>query len=178
MPFEIYIPTTLTFPTYIAILQTARTWADGYDLKDHARLLASLAPTVSIDYTQIVAAWGLKTYSANEFADLWLSAEHLGLTPLATQHLLATPYFKKVTEEEIVVQWQQLASHGRRREPRKEGEEAKEGEEEIVETSDGRSYMEHQYVKVEGLWKIAKITPSLLYTTGDFMRIRRPEGEA
>jgi scytalone dehydratase len=145
--------------------------------KDYARLFATLAPEVTIDYTFIVAAWGSKSYSASDFANLWLSEEHLGLKPLATQHLLAQPYFKSVTDDEIVVQWQQLASHGRRAD-----EDVKSGVKDtsntILETSDGRSYMEHQFVRVEGKWKIQRITPSLLYQTGDFMRIRRPEGEA
>lgn len=33
MAFEIYIPENLKFPDYIAVLQTTRTWADGYDRK-------------------------------------------------------------------------------------------------------------------------------------------------
>jgi len=176
MSFEIYIPENLTFQDYIAIVQTARTWADGYDQKDHARLIATLAPEVTIDYTLIVAAWGAKHYTALDFANLWLSDEHLGLKPLATQHLLAQPYFKLVSGNEIIVQWQQLASHGRRAdEDLNSG--VKDTSNVITETSDGRSYMEHRFVKVEGKWKIARITPSLLYQTGDFMRIRRPEGQ-
>jgi scytalone dehydratase len=99
-----------------------------------------------------------------------LSAEHLGLKPLATQHLLAQPYFKSVKADEIVVEWQQLASHGRRR------DELLDTSGTITETSDGRSYMEHRFIKVGGRWKIARITPSLIYQTGNFMRIRRPEG--
>jgi scytalone dehydratase len=145
-------------------------------VKDHARLFVTLAPEVTIDYTLIVAAWGSKSYSASDFANLWLSDEHLGLKPLATQHLLAQPYFKSVTDSEIIVQWQQLASHGRRTD-----EDVKNGvmdtSSKIPETSDGRSHMEHQFVKADGKWKIARITPSLLYQTGDFMRIRRPEGQ-
>ena len=31
--FELYIPLDLTFSDYIAVIQTARAWADGYDLK-------------------------------------------------------------------------------------------------------------------------------------------------
>lgn len=31
--FEICIPTHLSFQDYIAIIQTARVWADGYDRK-------------------------------------------------------------------------------------------------------------------------------------------------
>lgn len=33
MPFEIYIPSNLTFQDYVAICQCARTLADGYDRK-------------------------------------------------------------------------------------------------------------------------------------------------
>jgi len=33
MSFEINIPENLSFHDYIAIIQTARAWADGYDRK-------------------------------------------------------------------------------------------------------------------------------------------------
>ncbi|CAK7229503.1 hypothetical protein SBRCBS47491_007269 [Sporothrix bragantina] len=171
MAFQIYIPENLTFQNYLAVVQTARVWADGYDQKRSDLLLAALAPNVAVDYTLIVAAWGVKHYTSDEFAALWLSEEHLGLKPLATQHLLGQPYFKSVTEDEIVVQWQQLASHGRRTDDKTDTSAV------ITETSDGRSYMEHRFIRVDGQWKITGITPSLLYQTGDFMRIRRPAGE-
>ncbi|CAK7205298.1 hypothetical protein SEUCBS139899_008067 [Sporothrix eucalyptigena] len=175
MTFQIYIPSNLSFQDYIAVIQTARAWADGYDQKRSDMLLAALAPNVAVDYTLIVAAWGIKHYTADEFAALWLSEEHLGLKPLATQHLLGQPYFKSVTDDEIVVQWQQLASHGRRQDVGGDG--PKDTSAVITETSDGRSYMDHRFIKVDGLWKITGITPSLLYQTGDFMRIRRAAGE-
>ncbi|GAM40330.1 hypothetical protein TCE0_038r12601 [Talaromyces pinophilus] len=175
--FEIYIPANLSFQDYIAIIQTARVWADGYDKKDLARLSATLAPEVIVDYTSVVPAWGEKRYTCHEFATEWLSPEHLGNKALATQHLLGQPYIKSVSEAEIVVQWQQLASHGRwEDESSVSGQSGKKRM--IVETSDGRSWMEHKFVRIEGRWKIARITPELRYDTGDFMRIRRPEGAA
>ncbi|KAL2203440.1 NTF2-like protein [Sarocladium strictum] len=175
MAFEIYIPDNLTFQDYIAVIQTARVWADGYDKKDRERLLATLAQEVTVDYSLIVPAWGVKHYAAAEFATLWLSEEHLGLKPLVTQHLLAQPYFKKCTGDEIVVEWQQLASHGRLQSADGGARDAATAR--ISETSDGRSHMQHVFVKNGTRWMIAGITPSLLYQTGDFMRIRRPEGE-
>lgn len=33
MAFEIHIPENLKFSDYVAVLQTTRTWADGYDRK-------------------------------------------------------------------------------------------------------------------------------------------------
>jgi hypothetical protein len=53
-------------------------------------------------------------FTADAFVEEWLGPKHLGVKALATQHLLGVPYFKSVTEEEIVVEWQQMASHGRR----------------------------------------------------------------
>ncbi|KAJ5771542.1 hypothetical protein N7520_002071 [Penicillium odoratum] len=148
--FELYIPDKLSFQDYIAVVQTARAWADGYDLKDYDHLLATLAPEVIVDYTIIVPSWGRKS--------------------LATQHLLGQPYFKSVQENEIIVKWQQLASHGRRE------NSVRDSSNKIGETSDGRSWMEHGFIKVDGQWKIARITPSLSYQTGDFQRVRRLEG--
>ncbi|KAH7118082.1 Scytalone dehydratase [Dactylonectria estremocensis] len=175
MTFEIYIPDNLTFRDYIAVIQAARVCADGYDKKSQEHLLAVLAPEVTVDYTLIVPAWGTKQYIAAEFAALWLSEELLGLKPLVTQHLLAQPYFKTVTADEIVVEWQQLASHGRLQAHNGSARDASTAR--ITETSDGRSYMQHRFIRVGDRWKIAGITPSLLYQTGDFMRIRRAEGE-
>ncbi|KAH8674119.1 Scytalone dehydratase [Xylariales sp. PMI_506] len=171
MSFEIYIPENLEFKDYIAVVQTARIWADGYDRKRYDMLRAALAPNVAVDYSLIVPAWGVKHYTGDEFATLWLSEEHLGLKPLASQHFLGQPYFKSVSAEEIVVEWQQIAAHGRR-----EGEARDAVSNKIVETSDGHSHMQHRFIKVEGRWKIAGITPSLIYQTGDFMHIRRAEG--
>jgi scytalone dehydratase len=139
--------------------------------QDIERLSAALASSVIVDYSLIVPSWGEKRYSGPEFAKEWLSPEHLGLKPLATQHLIGLPYFKLVSDDEIVVEWQQLVSHGRR-----EGDVTHAVQEGISETSDHRSYVEHRLIKVDGKWKIARITPKLIYNTGNFMRIRRPEG--
>ncbi|KAJ6103433.1 hypothetical protein N7486_005860 [Penicillium sp. IBT 16267x] len=165
--FGIYIPKNLSFQDYIAITKISRVWADGYDSKDYARLFSTLAPNVAVDYTL-----GEKHYTSSDFATEWLSAEHLGHPALVMQHLLALPYFKSVKEDEIIVQWQQLVSQGRRE------DQINGGPGKISETSDGRSWMEHRFVKVEGEWKIAGITPSVLFLTGDWQRIRRPVEES
>jgi len=171
MVFEIYIPSNLTFQDYIAVCQCSRTLADGYDRKDKIRLRASLAPNVIVDYTAVVPEWGQKNFTADAFVDEWLGQVHLGVKALATQHLLGTPYFKKVTDEEIIVEWQQMASHGRRI----VGEDFKHPMCKIGEISDGRSWMQQTLVKVEGLWRISVIRPEVLYHTGDFLVIRRPD---
>lgn len=134
-------------------------------------MLASLASDLIVDYTGVVPAWGQKEYKAEVFADEWLSEEHLGLKPLATQHLLGLHYFKWVTADEIVVEWQQIASHGRHQ----KGEDPANPMRKIEEQSNHRTYMEHKFVKTERGWRIAVIKPSVLFSPGEFMKVRRAE---
>ena len=89
---------------------------------------------------------GPKQYTADAFVDDWLGPVHLGKAILATQHLLGTPYFHSVTAEEIVVEWSQIASHGRR----VKGEDYTNPHCKVEETSDGKSYILQKLVKVEG----------------------------
>lgn len=124
-----------------------------------------------MDYSAVVPAWGCKQYTRAAFVDEWLSTEHLGLKPLATQHLLGLHYFKSVSEDEVVVEWQQIASHGRRL----AGEDFSHPLCKIEAESNHRGYMEHTFVKTNGQWRIAVIKPSVLFTPGDFMEVRRPE---
>ncbi|GKZ35941.1 hypothetical protein AbraIFM66950_006776 [Aspergillus brasiliensis] len=175
MTFEIYIPTTLTFQDYIAICQCARTFADGYDRKDKTLLRAALAPTVIVDYNKVLPHLTRETYAADDFVETWLGPTNLGNKALATQHLLGAPYFKFASEEKIVVQWQQLASHGRWVGGQEEEEETHPVKRKIDETSDGRSWMQQTYVRVDGQWRIQVLEPEVLYHTGDFGKVRRPE---
>lgn len=70
-----------------------------------------------------------------------------------------------------MVEWQQMASHGRR----VEGEDFTSPMCKIVETSDGRSWMTQTFVKVEGNWRVKIIKPEVLYHTGDFRAVGRPD---
>ncbi|KAE8155178.1 NTF2-like protein [Aspergillus avenaceus] len=167
MSFNIYIPHNLTFPDYISIIQTARAFADGYDLKDSSRLRATLADTVTADYSNISRALGCKTYSKEDFIATFLSPHALGKKDLLTQHLLGQPYFVDVTADEIVVEWQQVAGHGK---AIRDGEELSKR---TSVTSDGRSYMRQVFGRVDGGWRIKALKPSLLFETGDFKEVTK-----
>lgn len=134
---------------------------------------ASLAPNVIVDYSKVVPEMGCRTFAADEFVEEWLGPTHLGVKALATQHLLGAPYFKSTTTEEIVVEWQQLASHGRR----VEGEDFAHPMCKIGESSDGRSWMQQIFVKVDGQWRISEIRPEVVYHTGDFLKVGRKDEE-
>jgi scytalone dehydratase len=116
-------------------------------------------------------SWGLMKFNADDFVEEWLGPTHLGVKALATQHLLGAPYFKSVTDDEIVVEWQQLASHARRI----AGEDFASPLCKVGETSDGRSWMQQTYVKIEGDWRIKVIRPEVIYHTGDFKKIGRQD---
>jgi len=67
-----------------------------------------------------------------------------------------------------------MASHGRR----VEGEDFASPMCKIGETSDGRSWMQQTFVRVDGAWRVTVIKPEVLYHTGNFRQVGRPdEGE-
>ncbi|KAL4735872.1 NTF2-like protein [Aspergillus similis] len=173
MVFQIYDARNLDFKDYIAIVQSARTLADGYDRKDEERLRAVLAPTVEVDYRLVSTTIQHRTCSIDEFVAKFLSPDLLGRQTLLSQHFLGQPYFKSVAEDEIVVEWQQIAGHGRWI---KDSHPVKK---QVDKTSDGRSYMEQRYKKINGVWKLAALKPSVLYEVGEFGDVRAdPEEKA
>lgn len=122
-------------------------------------------PEIHVDYRLISATIPNKTYKQIDFVNEFLSPEHLGRQTLLTQHLLGQPYFKSVSEDEIIVEWQQIAGHGRwiqGSHPLKK---------QVDRTSDGKSYMEQKLIKINGDWKITGLKPSLLYEIGEFTEL-------
>lgn len=140
--------------------------------KDKVRVRAALASHVTVDYSKVVPAWGSKEFQAETFVDEWLGPSHLGIQALATQHLLGAPYFMSVSQDMIIVEWQQLASHGRRI----DGEDFANPMCKIGESSDGRSWMQQTYTKVNGQWRISVIRPEVIYHTGNFLEVGRADG--
>ncbi|PVH83858.1 NTF2-like protein [Cadophora sp. DSE1049] len=165
--YEINTPENLKFADYIAITQLARTLVDGYDRKDRARLLAAFAPHFTTDYRGALKGVSKRQYTPEDFVDECLSPGLLGDPRVRTQHLLGLPYFKSVTEDKIVVEWQQIASHGLRA-----TDSDPEDNNALIEYHVGvRSYLEHEYVKIDGKWKVAYITPSALYSPGEVSKV-------
>ena len=78
-----------------------------------------------------------------------------------------------MTEDEIVVEYQQLASHARRA----AGEDWSHPECKIEGDTDGKSYMQHTYVKVDGLWKISVIKATIHYRPGSLEHVNRPDDQ-
>ena len=60
-----------------------------------------------------------------------------------------------------------MASHGRR----VVGKDFANPMCKIGEASDGRSWMQQTFVKVEGQWRVSVIRLEVLYHTGDFRRV-------
>ncbi|KAK8120804.1 hypothetical protein PG999_004924 [Apiospora kogelbergensis] len=171
--FDIYTPTDLTFQDYLVICQTSRTLVDGFDLKDRCRLLAALAPEVVADYAAVNPAWTARTFTAAAFVDEWLGPAHLGIESTVTHHQLGAPYFKSVTPEAIVVEWQQLAGHAKRM----AGEDFASPLCKVGAISEGKSWMEHTFIKVDGRWKISVVRPTIHYRVGSLKKTRGEEEE-
>jgi scytalone dehydratase len=69
----------------------------------------------------------------------------LGNKNLFMPCLVGQPYFKSVSKDEIVVEWQQIAGRGRRMGA------SHTLKKQVDKTSDGNSYMEQRNVKVDGV---------------------------
>lgn len=133
-----------------------------------------MAPTVLADYEGVKAKWTKQIYTADAFIDEWLGPNHLGSSKaLVTFHLLGVPYFKSVTKDEIVLEYQQLASHARKA----AGEDWSSPECRIEGDTDGKSWMEHTFVKVDGMWKLSVIRPRIHYRPGSLEHVGRPDEE-
>ncbi|CAK7204888.1 hypothetical protein SEUCBS139899_007650 [Sporothrix eucalyptigena] len=163
--FELYIPENLEFRDYLAIVQTARTFADGYDQKDAERLRAVLGPVIEVDYRLITETIPIRTYTPDEFIAEFLSPKLLGNEKLLTQHFLGQCYIKSASRDEIVVVWQQNAGHGRWI------EDSDPLRKQVDKTNDGKSYMQQRFTNLEGRWKITGLRPSLLYEIGNFNEV-------
>ncbi|TKA32384.1 hypothetical protein B0A50_01490 [Salinomyces thailandicus] len=188
MAFQTHIPANMTFQDFLAVIQISRILADGFDKKEHPHplhppstnnlthlqdpdlLRAALAPEVTADYTAVRPQWTRQTYTTQAFIDEWLGPNHLGSSKaLITFHLLGMPYFTRITDGEIVVNYQQLACHARRA----GGDDWGSPECGIEGHSDGKSWMEQTFVKVEGEWKIGVIRPSIHYRPGSLETVGR-----
>ncbi|TEY64756.1 hypothetical protein BOTCAL_0143g00110 [Botryotinia calthae] len=73
MAFEIYIPQNSNFK--IILLSHS---------VDKARLRASLAPNIIVDYIFVVPEWGQQTFAADDFIEAWLGPKKLGVKALTT----------------------------------------------------------------------------------------------
>jgi len=125
-------------------------------LQDRSRLKSALAPEVIVDYTGLSSELGHKIYTADDFITKWFGPCEFGIRRPSTQQLLGIPIFKYVDDERIVVEWQQLAGHDG--EPL--GEEFTSSVCRIGAMTSGRSYIEQEFVKVDGKWKIDVLRPS------------------
>lgn len=111
-----------------------------------------------MDYSGLVPELGQKIYTADEFITKWFRPCELGIRRPSTQQLLGIPIFKYVDDERIVVEWQQLAGHDG--EPL--GEEITSSVCRIGAVTSGTSYIEQEFVRVEGKWKIDVVRPSAM----------------
>lgn len=128
-----------------------------------------IGPVIHVDYRLVSETIPNKSYNQDQFVEEFLSPGLLGRKTLLTQHLLGQPYFKSVSEDEIIVEWQQIAGHGRWMKgshPLKK---------QVDKTSDGKSYMEQTLTKIDGRWKITGLKPSLLYEIGEFTELSDPK---
>lgn len=126
---------------------------------------------MTLDYKSVWPNVPTKTYTPESFVEECLSPVKVGNRLLSTQHILGVPYVVSATPDEIAIEWQQIASHGRRA----AGDDGKNPNSKIEEQSNARSFLLHKYSKIDGKWKLSFIKPTVIFSPGDVVSIFRPE---
>ncbi|OJJ01840.1 hypothetical protein ASPVEDRAFT_83363 [Aspergillus versicolor CBS 583.65] len=141
----------LSFQDFLALQKVVFDWADSYDAKDWDRLRSIVAPTLTVDYTEI----GLRRWdpmAAEDYLEMVTEVGFLGNPTIKTQHLIGATWWEVVSETEVIGHHQLRAAHQVYTSPDLSDVKLK-----------GHSHAtnEHYYRKIDGQWKFAGLKPTV-----------------
>ncbi|KAJ5317994.1 hypothetical protein PENANT_c004G05124 [Penicillium antarcticum] len=148
----------ISFQDYLILSKLVFDWADSYDAKDWDRLRGIIAPTLTVDYTEV----GLKRWddmSADDYMAMITHPGFLGDMTIKTQHLLGQTWWEKVSDTEVIGHHQLRAAHQVYETP-----ELKK----VKLRGHGHATNEHYYRKVNGVWKFAGLKPTVRWNEKRF----------
>ncbi|KAH7071145.1 hypothetical protein BKA63DRAFT_67655 [Paraphoma chrysanthemicola] len=132
-------------------------WSVAWDKKDISTFLAIAAPEIVADYTELLADGTLTRAEPEAWFKRAFQHDQIGHPDLKTQHLLGACMFTRISDTEARGDWQARAFHRRKY---KDGHEAQ---------WDVSSFVEHTYLKVDGVWKFGGWRPhTISATVGNF----------
>lgn len=129
-------------------------WADSLDTKDWERLAANLAPELYVDYRALTLSCWPKM-SAAEYIRRSRNEKWMGNPAIQTQHLIGASYYKRITIDEVEARHQIRAFH----QIHNNGTLST-----ATLRGHGASGSTHWYRKIDGVWKLSGIRPSLYWT--------------
>ncbi|KAF7117488.1 hypothetical protein CNMCM5793_006470 [Aspergillus hiratsukae] len=154
---------TIEFQDYLALKKVLFDWADSYDAKDWDRLRGIIAPTLTVDYTQI----GLRKWndmSAEDYMAMVTDIDFLGDPTIKTQHLLGESWWERISDTEVIGHHQLRAAHQVYTDSSLQTVKLK---------GHGHATNEHYYRKVDGVWKFAGLKPTVRWNEYQFEDVFR-----
>ncbi|KAF7165037.1 hypothetical protein CNMCM5623_009389 [Aspergillus felis] len=154
---------TIEFQDYLALKKVLFEWADSYDAKDWDRLRSIIAPTLTVDYTQI----GLRKWSemsAEDFMAMITDIDFLGDPTIKTQHLLGESWWERISDTEVIGHHQLRAAHQVYTDSSLQTVKLK---------GHGHATNEHYYRKIDGVWKFAGLKPTVRWNEYQFEDVFR-----
>jgi scytalone dehydratase len=163
-------PRTLTITTdYLACTLLSYSWATAYDTKDWDLLVSIVTPEVHIDYRSVMGpAHIFPSMPAAKYVEMMSDPQTLGNPLVGTQHFLGASSWES-TAEGIIATWQLRAHHVRFGTDTLEGNDRnrKSGGREILYTATGHAVIKHFYRRVDSVWKLSGLQPTVLFNEGD-----------
>ncbi|KAF4220795.1 hypothetical protein CNMCM8980_000378 [Aspergillus fumigatiaffinis] len=154
---------TIEFQDYLALKKVLFDWADSYDAKDWDRLRSIIAPTLTVDYTQI----GLRKWSdmsAEDYMAMVSDIDFLGDPTIKTQHLLGESWWERISDTEVIGHHQLRAAHQVYTDSTLQTVKLK---------GHGHATNEHYYRKIDGVWKFAGLKPTVRWNEYQFEDVFR-----
>ncbi|KAH8702104.1 conidial pigment biosynthesis scytalone dehydratase Arp1 [Talaromyces proteolyticus] len=151
----------ISLQDYLELSKVVFDWADSYDFKDWERLRGIIAPTLTVDYTQIgLSRW--ESMDAEEYMAMVTDPGFLGDPTVKTQHLLGATWWEKISETEVIGHHQLRAAHQVYTDPSLKTVRVK---------GHGHATNEHYYRKVNGVWKFAGLKPTVRWNEYQFEEV-------
>ncbi|KAF3407934.1 putative scytalone dehydratase [Talaromyces pinophilus] len=148
----------ISFQDFLELSKVVFDWADSYDSKDWDRLRGIIAPTLTVDYTEVgLSRWDSMT--AEEYMAMVTDLGFLGDPTVKTQHLLGGTWWEKVSDTEVIGHHQLRAAHQ---------VYTDENLKTVKVKGHGHATNEHYYRKVNGVWKFAGLKPTVRWNEYQF----------
>ncbi|GAQ08567.1 scytalone dehydratase [Aspergillus lentulus] len=136
-------------------------WAESYDTKDWGRLAKCIAPTLRIDYRNVIGKlW--EAMPADEFLAMASSEKFLGNARIKTQHFVGAGKLVQTHEDRITGHHQMRVAH------QKYNDDALT---EVLYTGHGHGKATVQFCLVDGVWKFAGLEPDIRWAEHDLEKI-------
>ncbi|CAK1362214.1 Scytalone dehydratase [Cercospora beticola] len=160
------------YPSYNDVLgcqEALFEWAESFDSKNWKRLDECLAPTLYVDYREVMgpdhmgpaAIW--EAMPKQEFIDFSSSPGFLGNPRIQTQHFVGGCIkWKQTAEEDIEAHHQMRVAHARYKD-----DECKE----VEHKGHVHGWAFTRYKKVGGVWKLAGVGPDLRWYEFNYEKI-------